>query len=55
MARMQAGRANPTSRMPWENFQRTSEGDLRSIYRYLQSLPPVDNEGGATWRDKKEK
>lgn len=38
--------------MPWENFRHMSDNDLRSIYRYLQSLPPVDFDPGPVHRDK---
>lgn len=48
--RFRAGRAFPSSKMPWENFSRMSESDLRSIYRYLRSLPPVDHDVGPTYR-----
>lgn len=51
LARMKAGRALETSIMPWEGFQQTTESDLRSVYRYLKSLPPVDNDVGPTYRD----
>jgi len=51
LARMRAGRAIETSIMPWEGFQLTTESDLRSVYRYLKSLPPVDNDVGPTYRD----
>jgi hypothetical protein len=27
--------------MPWESFARMTEDDLRSVYRYLKSLPPT--------------
>ena len=50
VARMQAGRVFTSSIMPWENFAATTENDLRSVYRYLRSLPEVDNEVGATYR-----
>lgn len=50
VARMKAGRTQATSIMPWEGFQQTSEADLRSIYRYLRSLPPVDADTGPTYR-----
>jgi hypothetical protein len=50
VARLRAGRAFATSIMPWEGFQLTTESDLRSVYRYLQSLPPVDNDTGPTYR-----
>ncbi len=48
--RLQAGRAYPFSRMPWENLSRMSQGDLRSIYRFLRQLPPVDHDVGPTYR-----
>lgn len=48
--RIRAGRAFPASKMPWENFSRMSESDLRSIYRYLRSLPPIDHDVGPTYR-----
>lgn len=51
LARMQAGRAIATSIMPWESFQQTTESDLRSVYRYLKSLPPVDHDTGPVYRE----
>lgn len=34
--------AVPTaSPMPWDNFRKMSEDDLRALYRYLRSLPPA--------------
>ncbi len=30
--------------MPWHQLQRMSDDDLRAIYRYLRSLPPIRNE-----------
>lgn len=29
--------------MPWQNYQNMSEEDLRAIFAYLKSLPPVKN------------
>jgi hypothetical protein len=29
--------------MPWENFSRLDDEDLKSIFTYLRSLPPVKN------------
>ena len=29
--------------MPWPNFAKLTDDDLRAIYAYLQSLPPVSN------------
>lgn len=50
VSRFATGRRYASSIMPWEGFQDTSEADLRSIYRYLRSLPPVDNDVGPTYR-----
>lgn len=50
VARLRAGRIHTSSIMPWECFADTSEADLRSIYRYLRSLPPVDNDTGPSYR-----
>lgn len=50
LARIRAGRAHTTSIMPWENFGQATDADLRSVYRYLKSLPPVDNDQGPTYR-----
>jgi mono/diheme cytochrome c family protein len=51
VARLRAGRVHTTSIMPWEGFQNTSESDLRSIYLYLRSLPPVDRDTGPPYRE----
>lgn len=29
--------------MPWENFGKMSDGDLKAIWAYLKSIKPVDN------------
>ena len=50
VARIQGGRAYPSSIMPWENFGLATEADLRSIYRYLHSLPPIQNDTGPSYR-----
>jgi mono/diheme cytochrome c family protein len=47
VARFRAGRAIPGSPMPWQGLSRMEEDDLRAIYRYLKSLPPVKNDVGA--------
>lgn len=49
--RLKAGRAYGSSIMPWENFSRMDEGDMRSIYRFLRTLPPVENDPGPSYRD----
>jgi len=48
--RLRAGRRYASSIMPWENFANLTDGDARSIYRYLKSLPPVDQDRGPTYR-----
>jgi hypothetical protein len=45
---MRAGRHRGTERpilppMPWRNVARLSDDDLRSLYRYLASIPPIAN------------
>lgn len=50
IARMHAGRVVAGSHMPWENYQRMTEDDMRSIYRYLHSLPGVKNDLGPVRR-----
>lgn len=45
------GRTAPGSPMPWENFQRISDGDLRSIYRYVHALPPIRRDVGPHERE----
>jgi len=52
VARMRAGRAIPGSPMPWQGFQKLSEDDLRAIYRYLKTVPPVVNDPGPAFEDK---
>jgi mono/diheme cytochrome c family protein len=52
VTRLKGGRVFPTSIMPWENFGDTTDVDLRSVYRYLHSLPAVDNDVGPTYRRK---
>jgi len=41
--RFKAGRIVPTSPMPWGTFAQMNEVELRALYRYLNSLDPVDN------------
>jgi mono/diheme cytochrome c family protein len=52
VARFRAGRLLDSSSMPWENFQRMTDEDVRSIYRFLRSLEPVEYETGPTHRKK---
>lgn len=46
VARLRQGRILPGSPMPWQAFSRMKDEDLRAIYRYLQSLPPVKRDVG---------
>jgi hypothetical protein len=46
VARFRQGRIIPGSPMPWQSFSRLDEDDLRSIYRYLKSVPSVKNDVG---------
>jgi mono/diheme cytochrome c family protein len=46
VARFRQGRVIPGSPMPWQAFSRMSEEDLRAIYRYLESVPPVKHDVG---------
>jgi mono/diheme cytochrome c family protein len=52
VARLRAGRLIATSFMPWEAFQRMTEEDVRSLYRFLRSLEAVEHETGPTYRRK---
>jgi len=45
---MRTGRHGGTGRkilppMPWQNVARLTDDDLRSVFRYLTSIPPIDN------------
>jgi mono/diheme cytochrome c family protein len=44
--RFRAGRLLPKSPMPWQGFQRMSDDDLRAMYMYLMSVPPVTRDVG---------
>jgi hypothetical protein len=46
VARFRQGRVIPGSPMPWQAFARISEEDLRAMYRYLKTVPPVKNDVG---------
>jgi hypothetical protein len=32
--------------MPWQAFRLMTDDDLRAIYRFLRTLPPVENDVG---------
>ena len=46
VARFRQGRILPGSPMPWQAFSRMNEEDLRAVYQYLTSMPPVKNDVG---------
>ena len=48
--RFQAGRVYKSSKMPWEAFREMSDADMRSVYRYLKTLPPAVHYVGASHR-----
>jgi mono/diheme cytochrome c family protein len=41
IARFRNGASIPETIMPWGAYSRMTEDDLRALYRYLRSLPPV--------------
>lgn len=41
--RFRAGRAIPQSHMPWESFSRMTDDELKAIYKFLQTVKPVQN------------
>ena len=53
-ARFRAGPSFPESPMPWANFARFSDDDLKAIWTYLRALPPVKHETGPLVAEKKE-
>ena len=46
VTRFRAGRLLPGSPMPWQGFMRMDEDDMRAIYRYLKTVPPVTRDVG---------
>jgi hypothetical protein len=50
VARMRSGRVHKSSIMPWECYGAMSDADLRSIYRFLKTVPPVDVDTGPAYR-----
>jgi mono/diheme cytochrome c family protein len=52
VARVRMGRLIPGSPMPWQDYAGLSDDDLRAIYRYLATLPPVERDTGPAFADK---
>ena len=46
VARFRLGRIYPQSPMPWQALKRMDEDDVRAIYRYLKTVPPVHRDVG---------
>jgi len=46
VARFRQGRILPGSPMPWQAFSKMNEEDLRAVYQYLKSIPPVKRDNG---------
>ncbi|MBI2377375.1 MAG: hypothetical protein HYV07_25460 [Deltaproteobacteria bacterium] len=51
VARFKSGRIYKGSKMPWESFSQMTEADLRSVYRFLRTVPPVDHAIGPSRRE----
>lgn len=47
--RFRMKRVIATSDMPWDQFRKMSDEDLKAIYYYLNSLKPIRNETGPTY------
>jgi mono/diheme cytochrome c family protein len=48
LARFRAGKIIPETIMPWAAYGRMTDDDLRAVYRYLRTLPPVERDPGPT-------
>ena len=49
IARFRAPRVIKTSDMPWDQFRKMSDDDLKAIYQFLVSLEPIKNVTGPTY------
>jgi mono/diheme cytochrome c family protein len=50
LTRFRGGKAFKGSHMPWEHYAEMTDADIRSLFRYLKSLPPVAHDTGPTHR-----
>lgn len=55
VGRFGAGVGIPGTHMPWRQYQTLTETDVRSIYRYLRTLEPVEQDPGPSLQSRKEK
>lgn len=46
MTRMRGGRLHMTSPMPWGPLSRLDDTDLKALYRFLQTVPKVEQDNG---------
>ena len=46
--RMRAGRTQKGSPMPWESYRSMTDEDLKSLWAYMQQLPPTEKAIGPT-------
>jgi mono/diheme cytochrome c family protein len=53
LARFRGGKAYPNGVMPWGAYRHLSDDDLRAVYRYLRTLPPIEHASGAAVIDRK--
>lgn len=51
--RFKAGLLIEDSPMPWANFMHMTDTDLRALFRYLHSLPPVRRDNGPSMQKQK--
>lgn len=51
VARFRTGRGAEGTHMPWPSFARMTDDDLRSLWRFLSTLPPVRNDTGSSVRE----
>ena len=49
LIRMRAGGEFPGSPMPWPQFAKLTEDDLRAIFRYLATVPKSDRESATSF------
>ncbi len=52
VGRVRAGEVVKGTPMPWGAFARMTDDDLRSIYRYLRTLPPFVHATGPAIQNK---
>ena len=50
VARFHMGKGAEGSPMPWRAFSRMNDQDLQAIYRYLKTVPGVENDTGDSVR-----